>query len=557
MAMMQGKRAMMEMLRAEDVRYVIGNPGTSESAMMDALEDYPELKYILVTQEGAGVGIADGYSRAARRPAFLNLHVETGLANAISLLYNAREGGSPMVVTAGNKDIRERAVEHTDLAQMVAQFTKWSADATRPEQVPIFLRRAFVEARTPPFGPTFVGFSANAMDEEADIDPFPSPPAFDRVPPDPRAVEEATRILAGAERPLMIVSDRIAQSQAVEETVRVAEQLGCPVHTTIMHSECNFPFSHPQFRGPIRLAFPEAEPIVGDADAVLFVGRFASGFYMFSQPRLDYFSPHTKLIHIDPDPTQVGTTQRTAVGMVADPRAALAALSEALGAEMPQAAVQAAAARARACDAEKGRLREEWRARLKSRWDERPMPPERMAWELAQASPDDAIIADDAVTARDAVQNAFSFDHPDSWFGGRGSSLGWGMGGTLGIKLANPDRPVIGIIGDGGAMMTAQAMWTAAAYEIPVVYAICNNGMYRVLKLNMNLYKTLIEGEKTPASRYTGMDFGKPFDMAGIAEGMGMRGRRVEDPERIRPELEEALTSGKPALLDIVIDGSL
>ena len=557
MAVMRGKQAMMEMLRAEGVRYVFGNPGTSESAMMDALEQFPDLEYILVTQEGVAVGMADGYGRATRRPAFLNLHVETGLANAISLLYNAYEGGSPMVVTSGNKDIRERAVEGTDLAQMVTQFTKWAAEATRVEQVPIFLRRAFKEAGTPPLGPTYVGFSANAMDDEADLDLFPSAAGYDRVGPDPLAIEEAARILSGAEHPLMIVSDRISQSDAMAETVRVAEQLGCPVRTTIMHSECNFPFSHPQFRGPVRLAFPEAEALVGDADVVLFVGRFASGFYMFSQPRLDYFRPETQLIHIDPDPTQVGTTQRTAVGMIADPRAALAALAEALASEMPAKAVQAAGGRADALAAEKERIRESWEEDLKTRWDNSPMTPERMAFELAQAAPDDAIIADDSVTARDAVQNAFRFDQPGSFYGGRGSALGWGMGGTLGLKLAHPDRPVIGIIGDGGAMMTVQALWTAAAYDIPAVYVICNNGMYRVLKVNMNAYKTLIDGQETPTSRYTGMDFPIPFDLAGIAAGMGVRSRRVEDPARIGPELNDALATGKPALLDVVIDGAL
>ncbi len=123
MTVMSGKRAMMQMLKAEGVGYIFGNPGTSESAMMDALEEFPDLEYILVTQEGVGVGMADAYGRLAGRPAFLNLHIETGLANAISLLYNANDGGSPMVVTSGNKDIRELAVEHTDLAAMVAQFT--------------------------------------------------------------------------------------------------------------------------------------------------------------------------------------------------------------------------------------------------------------------------------------------------------------------------------------------------------------------------------------------------------------------------------------------------
>ena len=131
------------------------------------------------------------------------------------------------------------------------------------------------------------------------------------------------------------------------------------------------------------------------------------------------------------------------------------------------------------------------------------------------------------------------------------------MGSTLGIKLAHPDRPVVGILGDGSAMMTVQGLWTAANSNIPVVYVICNNRSYRVLKLNMDRYKTHILGEEDASSRYIAMDFPIPLDMAAIANAMGVQGRTIEDPEEIGPALTEALASGKPALLDVIIDGSV
>ncbi len=557
MTVMTGKHAMMEMLQAEGVKYVFGNPGTSESAMMDAIEHYPDLNYVLVTQEGVAVGMADSYGRATGKPAFLNLHIETGLANAISLLHNANEGGSPMVVTSGNKDIRELAHERTDLAAMVTQFTKWTAEATYPEQVPFFLRRAFNESKTPPTGPTYVGFSANALDNEADVNIFPSAQGYHRTAPDVQAIEDATRILAEASNPLMIISDRISQSGASEEAVRVAELLGCPVHTTIMHSEMNFPETHPQFRGAVRFAYPESEEIVNKIDAVLLIGKMATGYYMFSKPRLDYFGPNTKLIHVDTDPTQVGTTQRTDVGIVADPKVTLADLAESLDAGMSGSAREAAKGRAVALDEETQARQAAWEKNLRAQWNDSPMTRERMAYEIAQAVPDDTIIADDSVTARDAVHTAFQFDEPQSFYAGRGGALGWGMGGTLGVKLAHPDRPVIGILGDGSAMMTVQGLWTASAYNIPVVYVVCNNGMYRVLKINMNAYKTLVEGEENPTSKYIGMDFPVPFDIAGMAEAMGVYGRRIENPADIAPEIDKALASGKPAVLDVVIDGTV
>ena len=127
----------------------------------------------------------------------------------------------------------------------------------------------------------------------------------------------------------------------------------------------------------------------------------------------------------------------------------------------------------------------------------------------------------------------------------------------MGLKLANPDRPVIAVLGDGSAMMTIQGLWTAANYNIPVVYVICNNRNYRVLKINMNAYKNLIMSEKDPTSRYIGMEFPLPLNIAEIAKAYGIHARRIEDPTEICSSLEEAFNLGKPAVLDVVIDGSV
>ena len=177
--------------------------------------------------------------------------------------------------------------------------------------------------------------------------------------------------------------------------------------------------------------------------------------------------------------------------------------------------------------------------------------------EIAEALPDDAIIVDDSVTTRASVFGALDFDEPGSLLGITGGALGWGMGGTMGVKMANPDRPVVGIIGDGSAMMTVQALWTAANSDIPVVYVICNNRAYRVLKLNMNLYKSEILGQQNPASEYIAMDFPTPFDIAAIAEAMGVYGRKVEDPAELGDALRESIALGKPVVLDVSIDGTV
>ena len=556
MARMTGKRAMMEMLKAEGVEYIFGNPGTSESAIMDELEAHPELDYKLVLQEGVAMGMADGYARASGKPVFINLHIETGLANGISLLHNAKEGGTPLVLSSGNLDIRELARGRTDLAEMVRLFTKFTAEATHPEQVPSLMRRAFQEAKTPPTGPTFVAFSANSLDDEGEMDIFPSPRGYFRTAPDTRAVEDAARALAAASNPVIVLGDRVAQSGASAEAVRVAELTGAPVYSA-SYSEMNFPTSHPQYLGGVKLGFPEAADTVGRADVVLAVGRMMSAYYMFSEPALRFFHPNAKLLHMDVDSAGVGTSLPTDVGLVGDPKTGLAALGEALDGMLSGSEREAAKGRAVEVGERKRAARRRAEQRFKDRWDASPMSAERLMAEIAAVAPDDAIIINDAVTSGAALLDSFDFDEPGSVFGGRGGALGWGMGGALGVKLANPDRPVIAMDGDGSAMMTVQGLWTAANENLPVVYVVCNNSTYRVLKLNMNLYKTHIMNEETPVSRYMGMDFPLRPDFSEIAAGMGVHARRIEDPAEVGPAVEQALDLGKPALLDVVIDGSV
>ena len=189
---LNGRETLMHMLRAEGVRYIFGNPGTSESPILHTLESFPELRYILVAQEGVAMGMADAYARSSGIPAFVNLHIETGLANGISLLQNARDGGTPMVITAGNKDSRELAHGRTNLSEMVQQFTKWSAEINHPAQIPYAVRRAFKEAKTPPTGPTFLSFSADSLDGQAEVEIIASGQNRFEIGPDPLAIVSLT-----------------------------------------------------------------------------------------------------------------------------------------------------------------------------------------------------------------------------------------------------------------------------------------------------------------------------------------------------------------------------
>ena len=153
--------------------------------------------------------------------------------------------------------------------------------------------------------------------------------------------------------------------------------------------------------------------------------------------------------------------------------------------------------------------------------------------------------------------NSFPFNKPGSLYGGRGGALGWGMGGALGIQLANPDKKVIAFCGDGSALMTIQGLLTASKENIPITYIVCNNSLYRVLKVTMNFYRENVLNLKDDNEKYMGMEFGNRIDIHTIAKGMNVNSWRIDDPKDIKPRLVEAINSNKPSLLDVTIDGTL
>ncbi len=554
MALMSGKHALMQMLQAEGVKYIFGNPGTSEAAIMDALESYPDMKYQLVVQEAVAVGMADAYARATGEVGFISLHIDNGLANAFALLIDSKNAGTPLVITAGNKDVRKLAEGRSDLARMAEPFTKWSAEITHPEQYPDVIRRAFNEARTPPTGPVFVSFAANSLDDEADIEITPSTRYRVNPSPDPADVQEAVEILARADSPLMVVGDRVEEYGGTAAAVRVAEKTGATVYGHLS-AQVNFPSGHPQYAGSLSMRQAAAREALDSADVVLVVGTAAFSDF-FHQPGA-VLRPETKLIHIDINPSEIGKSEPTDLGILASPAAALDQIADGLDSAMTGYETEAAKGRAGAAAERSAAANAAFRKTAESQQGDTPMGVSAMLAALADAMPDNAVVFDDAISSKGVLHQAMKFDEPGSMYGQRGGSIGWGMGAGMGLKLARPDRPVITIVGDGTAMMSVQGLWTAVNSNIPVVYIVCNNASYRVLKLNMGVYLKDVIKEPERESKYLGMDFPAPFDFSSIARAFGVHGARVEKVEEIGPALQAALDSGGPAVIDMIIDGSV
>ena len=553
--LMTGKQALLEMLKAEGVDYIFGNPGTSEGPIIDLLGDYPEFRYILTLQESVAVGMGESYARATGRASFVSLHVDSGLANGIALLLDALNTGTPMVVTSANYDIRKVNETITDLAQLVRPVTKWAVELTHPDQIPSVIRRAFNEANSHPKGPVYVGFTSNALEGMAEMNIVPSRPVYNAARPSEQGIAQAASLLMDSSRPMLLVGDRLSDDGAVDEAVELAELMGLPVYQA-RGAEVAFPTMHGQFQGSLSLRVAAQRAVLQTFDLVLAVGSdpFEELFYWGDV----ILPPDAKLIHIDPDASRIGRSEPTDVGIVGHCGLALTDLTAALKERLSPGDLPEIEKRKQAAVDEVRRRQEAFEESVAEKWDHKPMTPARMMAELAAAIPDNAIVVDDSISNRGTMRHYFQAQKRGDLRGYRGQSIGGGIGTTMGTQCANPDRPVFGIIGDGSAMMTVQGLWTAANDNIPCIFVICNNGSYRVLKVNFNVYQEeILELPETSGGRLLYSDFATPFDMAAIANSMGVQGERITDPAQIKPAVDRAVASGKPALLDMVIDGSL
>ena len=556
MVKMTGRKALFESLKLQGVEYIFGNPGTSESPIMHELQFHPEFKYVLVFQEGVAIGMADAYSRATGKPAFVNLHIETGLGNAVSLMHNAKEGGSQIVLSAGNLDVREYDRGRTDLVEMVEQFTKFSGEASHPDQVFGLINRAFHESATPPTGPAFVSFSANSLDDIGNYEFFPPSPLTYENRASTKTITNAISALKNAKNPVFIVGDRISQSLAWKEIVELSNISGAAVYAS-SYSEMNFPNDHPNYKGEIRLGYPEGKNIMRQHDVVIGIGKLATGYWMFSNPSPSFFEPKTTFIHIDVDSANLGSYLKTDIPILSDPKTALEEITNGLSDSIDGEYKESVSIRSKQYSIDKSKVKDDWNSRVAQKYNINPISAERLMSDAASVIPANSFIVYDAVTSGNSLMNSFTFNKPGSIYGGRGGALGWGMGGALGVQLANPDKKVIAFCGDGSALMTIQGLLTAAKDNIPITYVVCNNSIYRVLKVNMNFYRENILKLKDDNEQYLGMEFGNRIDIHTIAKGMNVESWRIDDPKDIKPILSEAINSNKPSLLDVTIDGTL
>jgi len=553
---MRGKQVFMEGLIAHGVEYIFGNPGTTESPILDALLDYPQLRYIVALHEGVALGAASYYAQTSGKAAVVNVHVAPGLGNALGMLYNAFKARAPLLVTAGQQDTRLRLrgpVLGHDLVAMAAPLTKWSVQVERADEFALIMHRALKIATDPPAGPVFVALPIDVLEQETDLAPFVPGRLYRAPEPDPAGVEAAAELLRGARRPVIVVGDDAAS--AAGEVTALAEQLGAAVWCEGIRAQQVMPTAHPNFRLGLPFDAAAIRGALDGADVVLLVGGpfFEEVWYAPGSP----LPPGAVAIQVESAPERLAHNLPVSVGLVSHPRAALSALRAAIGRNErgeSRAFRDAATDRNAALRTLKARDAQAQRARAAKRWDHAPISLPRLMAEIEAALPADAIVVDESITASIELARTVQFERAGDYIGARGGGIGQALPGALGVKLAQPDRPVVALSGDGSAMYSIQALWTAAHHDLAVVFVILNNREYRILKHNMDTYRQCF-GAK-PDRAYPNMDLVAPdLGFVDLARGMGVEAMRVTTPGELGPALQKAIGAGRPFLLDVAIEG--
>jgi benzoylformate decarboxylase len=550
---MRGKQVLMDSLLAHGVECIFGNPGTTESPILDSLIDYDQLRYIVALHEGVALGAATYYAHASGRTGVVNLHVAPGLGNALGMLFNALRARTPLVVTAGQQDTRLRLrnpVLGHDLVAMAAPLTKWSVQVERADEFALLLHRAFKVASDPPAGPVFVALPIDVLEQETDVEPFTPGPLFRAPDPEVAGVEAAAERLLASQRPAIVIGDETAE--ATTEVLALAERLGATVWCEAQRLHTALPTAHPNFRLGLPFDAAAIRKTFEGHDTVLLIG---GAFFeeVWHAPGLP-FPPGTVVIHVERAAERLAHNFPVTLGIVGSARATLRALAAAIERGATPSFADAAKRRNDALAALKRQDAEAQRARAAKRWDKSPISMPRFMAEIEAALPADAIVVDESITASLDLARTMQFERTGDYFGTRGGGIGQALPGALGVKLAHPGRPVVAISGDGSAMYSIQALWTAAHHDLAIVFVIMSNREYRILKHNMDTYRQRF-GAK-PDRAYLHMDLTSPeLGFVDIARGLGVDGARVTQPGDLRPALEKALAAGRPYLLDVSIEG--
>jgi benzoylformate decarboxylase len=518
------KDATLDLLRAFGIKKIFGNPGSTE---LPFLADWPDdIDYVLGLQEASVIGMADGYAQATRNASFVNLHSAAGVGNALGNIYTAHRNQTPLVITAGQQARSILPLQAFLYAERASEFprpyVKFSVEPARAEDVPAAIARAYYVAMQPPCGPTFV--SVPIDDWTHPTQAIEARSVSRELGPDPEAMKSLAAAFSASKRPALVVGPGVDRAQAVDLMVRVAEKAKAAVWVSPFSARCSFPERHPHFAGFLHASPGQLSDALRDHDLVVVIGAPVFTFHVEGHAAI--FDGATTLFQITDDPTAAAVSPR-GNSIIATMKPALATLLELLpetkrampaGRVLPPAPVAAD-----------------------------PIPVEFLLHTLFSAMPDDAVLVEEAPSHRPAMQKFMPMRGQDSFYTMASGGLGYSLPAAVGMALGRPDIRTVCLIGDGSAMYSIQALWTAAQRKLPLTVVVINNAGYGA----MRSFSQVMQVRNVPGLDLPGIDFVR------IAQGLGCDAVRVSKASELAPALKRGLAHDGVSLVEVAVDSTV
>jgi thiamine pyrophosphate-dependent acetolactate synthase large subunit-like protein len=534
-----GARALVDGLLREGIDHVFGIPGTQNLAILDELRATPQIRFILTRHEQGAAFMSYGFARAANKPSVVTVTEGPGVTNMVTGIGAAFKGNVPVISITGVQEsiMRERdATQDMDQIPFMRPITKWAYSIPYVDKVQEAVRKAFRVALTEPQGPAHIEAASEVLLQQ--IAPETTAPAAYRhtVPAvcDPAQIDAAWNMISKAQRPLFVIGRGVMKESAVAAMQKLTEATGIPA-AALQYSPDAFPASHPMALGPLgRNGFASANRAAPQADVIIAVGAH---FDVFSTLyKYGIFSENAKIIHQTSAAGQIGIVFPVALGIAGSATSFIDGL-----------AARAAKAGARKPWLDVAKLRAEGEAELQAvlKPEAEPIQPQFVAHIIRKALPENGILVVDAGNGGKHVRSYFKSYEPDTflcmddW-----ASVGGALPIAMGVKLARPDRPVLCTGGDMGAMCNIGELETAVRENIPVVYVVFNDEGLGNERAFQNEHF---------GGRYFAVDYKNP-DFGALAKVFGAHGERVTKPQELEGAIKRAFASGKPAVIDVMID---
>jgi benzoylformate decarboxylase len=518
------KHATLNLLRAFGIRKVFGNPGSTE---LPFLSDWPDdIDYVLGLQEASVIGMADGYAQATRNAGFVNLHSAAGVGNALGNIYTAHRNQTPLVITAGQQARSILPLRPFLYAERASEFprpyVKFSVEPARAEDVPAAIARAYYVAMQPPCGPTFVSVPIDDWTHQTQT--IEARTVSREFGPDASAMKALVTALSASKRPALVVGPGVDRAQAVDLMVRLAEKARASVWVSPFSARCSFPERHPQFAGFLQASPAQLSDALRGHDLVVVIGAPVFTFHV--EGHASIFDGATTIFQITDD-ADAAAVSPVGTSIIATIKPALTMLLDLL----PEAKRAMPPGRAL--------------PPIPSAAD--PIPVEFLLHTLSSAMPDGAALVEEAPSHRPAMQMFMPMRGQDSFYTMASGGLGYGLPAAVGMALGRPGIRTVCLIGDGSAMYSIQALWTAAQRKLPLTVVVINNAGYGA----MRSFSQVMQVRNVPGLDLPGIDFVR------IAQGLGCDAVRVGQSSELAPALKRGLAHDGVSLIDVMVDSAV